>query len=102
MGEGRPVTCEHLGRRVSRTEHVGTVTILSHAWQDKRLTSPNDVVVPDDGAVRFTYPTYGIDNDHESAVTESEFGASHLYRIDPISGDDTLGPSAASLSSSCC
>ena len=85
-GQGRLVTCEHLGRRVTRTEHDGRITVLSDSWRGKRLNSPNDVVVAADGAVWFTDPTYGIDSDYEGARAESEIGASHLYRIDPATG----------------
>lgn len=85
-GDGRLVTCEHRGRRVTRTEHDGAVTVLSDNWQGKRLNSPNDVVVAGDGAVWFTDPTYGIDSDYEGAKADSEIGASHLYRIDPATG----------------
>mgnify|MGYP001088320532 CR=1 FL=1 len=84
--QGRLVTCEHLGRRVTRTEHDGRITVLSDAWRGKRLNSPNDVVVATDGAVWFTDPTYGIDSDYEGVRAESEIGASHLYRIDPATG----------------
>jgi gluconolactonase len=46
---GRLVTCEHGGRRVSRTEHDGRVITLADNYQGKRLNSPNDVVVKSDG-----------------------------------------------------
>ncbi|MEM8852155.1 MAG: SMP-30/gluconolactonase/LRE family protein [Pseudomonadota bacterium] len=84
--EGRLVTCEHLGRRVSRTEHDGTITVLADRHDGKRLNSPNDVVVDPGGAIWFTDPTYGIDLDYEGNRAESEIGASHVYRIDPHSG----------------
>ncbi|XWN34126.1 MAG: SMP-30/gluconolactonase/LRE family protein [Devosia sp.] len=84
--EGRLVTCEHLGRRVSRTEHDGTITILADRHDGKRLNSPNDVVVDPDGAIWFTDPTYGIDLDYEGERSQSEIGASNVYRIDPQSG----------------
>ena len=43
--QGRLVTCEHGGRRVTRTEHDGTITVRADSWQGKPLNSPNDVVV---------------------------------------------------------
>jgi hypothetical protein len=46
--EGRLVTCEHRGRRVTRTEHDGSVTVLADRFEGKRLNSPNDVVVKSD------------------------------------------------------
>ena len=42
--QGRLVTCEHLMRRVTRTEIDGSITVLADKWQGKRLNSPNDVV----------------------------------------------------------
>jgi len=85
--EGRPITCEHGGRRVSRTEHDGSVTTLADKWRGKRLNSPNDVVVRSDGSIWFTDPAYGIDTDYEGNKAESEIGACHVYRIDPKSGE---------------
>lgn len=84
--QGRLVTCEHHGRRVTRTEYDGSITVLADAWQGKRLNSPNDVVVSSDGAVWFSDPTYGIDGHYEGDFAESEIGAAHVYRIDPASG----------------
>lgn len=84
--QGRLVTCEHGGRRVSRTEHDGTVTTLADSFEGKRLNSPNDVVVRSDGSIWFTDPTYGIDSDYEGDKAESEIGACNVYRIDPDTG----------------
>jgi gluconolactonase len=81
--EGRLVTCEHGGRRVTRTEHDGQITVLADRWNGKRLNSPNDAVVHPDGGIWFTDPTYGIDADYEGHRAESEIGASNVYRIDP-------------------
>jgi gluconolactonase len=87
--QGRLVTCEHGGRRVTRTEYDGRITVLADAYKGKRLNSPNDVVVSSDGAVWFTDPTYGIDGEYEGDAAPSEIGASHVYRIDPASGEVT-------------
>ncbi|HEY8445718.1 MAG TPA: SMP-30/gluconolactonase/LRE family protein, partial [Thermomicrobiales bacterium] len=51
--QGRLVTCEHGGRRVSRTEHDGSITVIADRYQGKRLNSPNDVVVKSDGSIWF-------------------------------------------------
>jgi gluconolactonase len=84
--EGRLVTCEHRGRRVTRTEHNGSITVLADRFEGTRLNSPNDVVVKSDRSIWFTDPTYGIDSDYEGDKAESEIGASNVYRIDPASG----------------
>lgn len=88
--QGRLVTCEHLGRRVTRTEHDGTITVLSDAYQGKRLNSPNDVVVKSDGSIWFTDPSYGILFDYEGKRAETEIGRCNVYRIDPQTAETTL------------
>ncbi|MFV0473095.1 MAG: SMP-30/gluconolactonase/LRE family protein [Pikeienuella sp.] len=87
--QGRLVSCEHQGRRVSRIGHDGAVVALATHYRGRRLNSPNDVVVKSDGSIWFTDPTYGIDGDYEGDRAESEIGASHLYRIDPATGEVT-------------
>ncbi len=89
-GQGRLVTCEHLGRRVTRTEHDGTITVLSDAYKGKRMNSPNDVVVKSDGSIWFTDPSYGILFDYEGQRAESEIGRCNVYRIDPQTAETTL------------
>ncbi|UOM34631.1 SMP-30/gluconolactonase/LRE family protein [Acuticoccus sp. I52.16.1] len=84
--EGRLVTCEHSGRRVTRTEHDGSITILADRYDGKRFNSPNDVVVHADGSIWFTDPTYGIDKDYEGGRAPEEIGGSYVYRIDPSTG----------------
>ncbi len=83
---GRLVSCEHGNRRVTRTEHDGSITILADRFEGKRFNSPNDVVVRSDGSVWFTDPAYGIESDYEGNRGESEIGACHVYRIDPGTG----------------
>jgi len=85
--QGRLVSCEHGGRRISRTEPDGTVVTLAESYQGKRLNSPNDIVVKSDGSIWFTDPPYGILSDREGHKAESEIGANHVYRLDPDSSD---------------
>lgn len=101
--EGRLVSCEHLTRRVTRTEHNGTITVLAESFGGKRLNSPNDVVVKSDGSIWFTDPSYGILMDYEGARADSEIGACHVYRIDPggtidIVADDYYKPNGLAFS----
>lgn len=84
--QGRLVSCEHGGRRVSRTEHDGAVVTIADRWDGKRLNSPNDLVERSDGSIWFTDPAYGIDTDYEGHKSESEIGACHVYRVDGKSG----------------
>ena len=84
--QGRLVTCEHLTRRVTRTEHDGSITVLADRFEGKRLNSPNDVVVHSDGSIWFSDPTYGILTDYEGDIADPEIGGNHVYRIDPADG----------------
>ncbi|HET6211258.1 MAG TPA: SMP-30/gluconolactonase/LRE family protein [Micromonosporaceae bacterium] len=84
---GRLVSCEQGARRVTRTEHDGSLTVLADRYQGKRFNSPNDVVERADGSIWFTDPSYGIDSDYEGHRADSEIGACHVYRIDPHTGD---------------
>ena len=87
--QGRLVTCEHGGRRVSRTEHDGTVVTLIDRFEGKRLNSPNDVVVKSDGTIWFTDPPFGLLGDYEGDRAEQELPA-NVYRLDPATGRATV------------
>lgn len=84
--QGRLVTCEHGGRRVTRTEIDGTITVLADSFEGKRLNSPNDVVVHSNGSIWFTDPTYGILSDYEGFRAEPEQPTHNVYRLDPETG----------------
>jgi gluconolactonase len=88
--EGRLLTCEGGGRRVSRTEHDGTITVVADRYRGKRLNSPNDVVVKSDGSVWFTDPSYGIDEAKFGGGGPAEIGGQNVYRVDPHNGEVTL------------
>ncbi len=91
--EGRLVTCEHLMRRVTRTEHDGSITVLADSYDGRRLNSPNDAAVKSDGSIWFSDPTYGIDSDYEGRQSPSEIGAANVYRIDGVTGKVSLAVS---------
>ncbi|WP_430436624.1 SMP-30/gluconolactonase/LRE family protein [Oceanibaculum nanhaiense] len=101
--QGRLVTCEHGGRRVTRTEYDGSVTVLMDGWQGKKLNSPNDVVVKSDGSIWFTDPPFGIHGNYEGNKAEPEVPQA-VYRIDGQTGqasivaDDVLGPNGLCFS----
>ncbi|MEW9550161.1 SMP-30/gluconolactonase/LRE family protein [Nonomuraea sp. NPDC050783] len=85
--EGRLVSCEQGGRRVTRTEPDGTVTVIADRWAGKRFNSPNDVVVRSDGSIWFTDPPYGILSNYEGVAAEQEIDGCHVYRADPVTGE---------------
>ena len=79
--EGRLITCEHRSRRVTRTEHDGSITIIADKFEGKKLNSPNDVVIKSDGSIWFTDPTYGIISDYEGQRSEPEQKGCFVYRV---------------------
>ena len=83
--QGRLITCEHGGRRVVRTEHDGSITVLIDRFAGKRLNAPNDVVVKSDGSIWFTDPPFGLMGDYEGNRAEQELPQT-VYRLDPATG----------------
>jgi gluconolactonase len=79
--QGRLITCEHGGRRVTRTEYDGSITVLMDSYQGKKLNSPNDVVVKSDNSIWFTDPPFGILGNYEGTRAPIESGQ-NVYRID--------------------
>ncbi|MEU9187296.1 SMP-30/gluconolactonase/LRE family protein [Streptomyces sp. NPDC048484] len=88
--EGRLISCEQGNRRVTRTEHDGSVTVLADRYRGRRLNSPNDSTVKSDGSIWFSDPDFGITSDYEGERAESEIGANNVYRIDPDAGEVRL------------
>jgi gluconolactonase len=87
--QGRLVTCEHGGRRVSRTEYDGTVTVVADRFEGKPLNSPNDVVVKADGSIWFTDPPFGLLSFYEGTVAKPEL-PTNVYRVDGATGALTV------------
>jgi gluconolactonase len=83
--EGRLVSAEHSGRKISRTLEDGTVKAIVDRYDGKRFNSPNDVVVKSDGSVWFTDPPYGLPRG-EQKEQEGHF----VFRHDPESGRTTI------------
>ena len=83
--QGRLVSCEHDARRVTRTEHDGTIAVLADRFEGKLLNSPNDVVCKSDGSIWFSDPTFGILGNYEGHVATPELGT-NVYRIDGRTG----------------
>lgn len=83
---GRLVTCEHLSRRVTRTEIDGSITVVADKWNGRRFNSPNDLVVKSDDSVWFSDPAYGIDTDYEGDRAPQEIDGCNVYRVDGKTG----------------
>jgi len=101
--QGRLLSCEHLTRRITRTEYDGSITVLADRYQGRRLNSPNDITCHPDGSIWFSDPLFGIASDWEGARAESELPQG-VYRIDAGSGeltlqlDDLQGPNGLAFS----
>lgn len=102
--QGRLVSCEHLTRRVTRTEHDGRITVLADRFEGARLNSPNDITLcRRDSAVWFTDPSFGIQGHWEGEPGEQE-RPHGVYRLDASTGrldcpiDDLDGPNGLAFS----
>jgi gluconolactonase len=77
--KGRLIICEQAGRRVSRLEPGGSLTILAETFEGKRLNSPNDCVFRSDCALYFTDPPFGLPGRDADPAKELSF--SGIYRL---------------------
>ena len=73
---GNLIICEHGTRRLSMLDKKGVYKVYADRYRDKRLNSPNDVVVKSDGKLYFTDPPYGIKPD------EQELPFQGVYSLD--------------------
>jgi gluconolactonase len=101
--QGRLVSCEHLTRRITRTEYDGKITVLADRFDGKRLNSPNDIVCAKDGAIWFTDPSFGIGGHWEGEPAAQELPHA-VYRL-PADGaplqrmiDDLKAPNGLAFS----
>jgi len=83
--QGRLITAEHSGRRVSRMEKDGTLVTVADRFDGKKFNSPNDVIVKSDGTFWFTDPPYGLPKDQKK-----EQEGNYVYRFDPASKQVTV------------
>jgi gluconolactonase len=75
--QGRLISCEHSGRRLSILDPDGTLRTLVDRFEGKAFNSPNDLVIARDGAIYFTDPDYGLRGQ------PSEIGGCWVFRFDP-------------------
>ncbi|HWA25685.1 MAG TPA: SMP-30/gluconolactonase/LRE family protein [Lacunisphaera sp.] len=87
--QGRLLTCEHLTRRVVRTEYDGAITVIADRFQGKPFNSPNDIVCKSDGSVWFTDPPFGTSGYYEGEKAAAEL-PTNLYRWDAVSKQLTV------------
>ena len=77
--QGRIVTAEHWGRKVSLQKRDGEVVTLVDSFKGKKFNSPNDIVVKSDGTLWFTDPDYGL-RDRPREIVKN-----NVFRFDPLS-----------------
>src|SRR3977135_3299559 len=87
--QGRLITCEMGSQRLTRTEYDGTITVLAHSFEGKKLTGPNDVVVKSDGTIWFSDNGAGTAGNYLGHTAPQEH-PSRVYRLDPVSGQLTV------------
>ncbi len=75
--KGRLIACETSKRRVSRTRKDGTIVTLAEKFEEKRLNSPNDLVIRSDGTIYFSDPDFGTPKE------EKDLAYQGVYRISP-------------------
>jgi len=102
--QGNLLSCEHGGRRVTRTLSNGTIEVMVDNYQGKRLNSPNDIVVKSDGSIWFTDPPYGILSNREGYKADSELEGNFVFCYYPdrqeltIVADDRDKPNGLAFS----
>ena len=82
--------CSHGLRGITRTpmreKRIFANTpdkLVVDSYQGKRLNSPNDIIVKQDGTIWFTDPPYGIVSNREGYKAASEQIANHVFCFDP-------------------
>jgi gluconolactonase len=79
--QGNLVVCDHGNRCISRINlEIFTREILADKYQDKRLNSPNDLIIKSNGDIYFTDPPYGLEGLDDSPKKELDFNGIYLLR----------------------
>jgi gluconolactonase len=76
------VVCEHSTSALVRFDAAGRREVLASTFEGTELNSPNDVIVAPDGAILFTDPTYGR-NDEFGVERPLPGDVRGVYRLAP-------------------
>jgi gluconolactonase len=87
--DGNLLTCEHKGRRISRTRPDGTVETVVDSFQGARLNSPNDLISLANGDIIFTDPVYGL-RQPDGSIAGQEYPFSGVFRWSAADGSLTV------------
>ena len=86
--QGNLLLCEHGDRRVAKLTPKGGKITLADKYQGKRLNSPNDLALMDNGDIYFTDPPYGLPDRENDPSRELDFCG--VYRLSAKDGSVTL------------
>ncbi|MFW5762088.1 MAG: SMP-30/gluconolactonase/LRE family protein, partial [Cyclobacteriaceae bacterium] len=75
--------CEHGNRQLVRIVS-DTVEVLASHYNGKRLNSPNDLVLANNGAVYFTDPPWGLPKNQNDPAKELDFNGVYKYQDDSL------------------
>ena len=88
--DGDLVSCEHRTNRITLTNSDNEIVELTSRYDGKRLNSPNDLVIKNDGTIWFTDPPYGIISEREGNQRDSEIGGNYTYIYEPNSNKTSI------------
>jgi gluconolactonase len=72
---GGLLNCEGDGKKVTRLDPDGSVTVVADRFDGKRLSRPNDVICHSNGTIMFTDPDFRV------PLAEREIGNAAVYRV---------------------
>jgi gluconolactonase len=81
--QGRIYACEGGGRRITRYETDGSVTVLADRFEGKRFCGPNDLAIDAQGRIWFTDPHYDGAPVYGDSFGSLELDHQSVYRLDP-------------------
>ena len=74
---------DHGNRAIARLDlETKDKTLLATDFEGKRFSSPNDLVLTEEGAIYFTDPPYGLKGEDESPFKEIPLNGVYLWRPD--------------------
>tara|TARA_Y100000739_G_scaffold227226_1_gene236305 strand:+ start:668 stop:1564 length:897 start_codon:yes stop_codon:yes gene_type:complete len=91
--QGRLVQCEGEGKRITRTEHNGTVSAFVDRFEGGRFNRPNDIICHSDGSLYFTDPSmripFGCREQPGACGEEGVYAGARVYRVSSDGSDIT-------------
>jgi gluconolactonase len=73
--------CESQGRRITRPERDGSITVMADQFEGHRFNSPNDLTMDSKGRIYFSDPRYGRRETMEMTDAQGKL-VEGVYRID--------------------